>query len=93
MKTDGHHGDNVKETVEGISPEELIRYALSLEHVSAATVGIDSLEVLKKNIDLVKNFRKMSPADMQKMTAALKPFFQGRRLFWMNPKYTDGIPA
>jgi aryl-alcohol dehydrogenase-like predicted oxidoreductase len=82
-----------KETVEGVSPEELIRYALSLEHVSAAAIGTDSIDVLKKNIDLVRNFQKMSPAEMQKMTAALRPFFQGKRLFWMNPNYTDGIPA
>jgi len=82
-----------KETVEGISPKELIRYALSLERVSAAAIGIDSLDVLKKNIDLAKNFQKMSPAEMQKMTAALKPFFRGQNLFWMNPSYRDGIPA
>jgi len=36
-----------RETVEGISPEELIRYALSLEHAHAAAIGIDSLDVLK----------------------------------------------
>jgi predicted aldo/keto reductase-like oxidoreductase len=82
-----------KETVEGVTPEELIRYALSLEHVSAAAIGMDSLDVLKKNIDLAKNFQKMSPAEMQNMTATLRPFFKGQNLFWMNPKYTDGIPA
>jgi predicted aldo/keto reductase-like oxidoreductase len=82
-----------KETVEGVSPEELIRYALSLENVSAAAIGIDGLDVLKKNIDLVKNFQKMKPAEMQKMTAALRPFFMGQNLFWMNPSYSDGIPA
>ncbi len=82
-----------RETVEGVSPEELIRYALSLEHVSAAAVGMDSLDVLKKNIHLVKNFQKMSPVDMQYMTARLRPFFQSKHLFWMNPNYTDGIPV
>ena len=82
-----------RETIEGVSPENLIRYALSLENVNAAAVGTDSLDVLKKNIALVKNFQKMSPAEMQKMTVALKPFFQGRGLFWMNPNYRDGIPA
>ncbi len=82
-----------KETVEGVSPKELIRYALSLKHVSAAAIGIDGLDVLKENIDLVKNFQKMNQAEMQNMTATLRPFFQGKRLFWMNPSYTDGIPA
>lgn len=79
------------ETVEGVFPEELIRYALSLEHVSAAAIGTDSLDVLKENIELVKNFQKMSPEEMQKMTLALRPFFQGRGLEWMKPEYTDGI--
>ena len=82
-----------RETIEGVSPEELIRYALSLENVSAAAIGIDGLDVLKKNIALVKNFQKMNPAEMQKMTAALRPFFRGQNLFWMNPIYTDGIPV
>lgn len=82
-----------KETVEGVSPEELIRYALSLEHVSAAAIGTDSLDVLKENIEIVQNFKKMSPDEMQKMTLALRPFFLGRRLEWMKPDYTDGIPA
>jgi hypothetical protein len=82
-----------RETVEGVSPEQLIRYALSLENVSAAVIGIDSLDVLKKNIAFAKNFQKMSPAEKQKMTLALKPFFQSKELFWMSPSYTDGIPA
>ena len=82
-----------RETVEGVTPEELIRYALSLENVSAAAIGIDGLGVLKKNIDIVKNFRKMNPAEMQNMTATLRPFFRGQNLFWMNPNYTDGIPV
>jgi hypothetical protein len=30
---------------------------------------------------------------MSAMTATLKPFFQGKNLFWMDPSYTDGIPA
>jgi len=82
-----------KETVEGVNPQDLIRYALSLDHVNAAAIGTDSLDVLKKNIELVKNFRKMSPEEMQKMTLALRPFFQGRHLEWMNPGYRDGIPV
>ena len=82
-----------RETVEGVEPEELIRYALSLEYVNAAAIGIDSLDVLKKNIHIAKNFQKMSSNEMQAMTATLRPFFSGKNLFWMNPNYTDGILA
>jgi predicted aldo/keto reductase-like oxidoreductase len=82
-----------RETVESVTPEELIRYALSLKHVHAAIIGTDSIDVLNKNLELLKNFRKMSLEEMQKITVSLRPFFEGQRLFWMHPSYTDGIPA
>lgn len=82
-----------RETVKGLSAEELIRYALSLPHVHCAAIGTDSLEVLKKNIALLKSFKKMKPEEMQKIRVDLEPFFQGRNLAWMQPSYTDGHPA
>lgn len=82
-----------RETVKTVTPEELIRYALSLRKVNVAVIGTDSLEVLKKNIELVKNFKEMSPKEMERIRVQLKPFFEGRRLAWMQPGYTDGIPA
>lgn len=82
-----------RETVADVNPEDLIRYALTLEHVDAAVIGMDSLEVLKKNVALLKNFQKMTPAEMDSMTMRLRPFFEGRGLPWMNPGYTDGHPA
>jgi aryl-alcohol dehydrogenase-like predicted oxidoreductase len=80
-----------RETVEGLAAEELIRYALSLKHVHAAVIGTDSLEVLKKNIQLVKNFKKMSPEEMKKISVGLEPAFAANNLPWMDPSYTDGI--
>ena len=82
-----------RETVEGLSAEELIRYALSLKYVHSAAIGTDSLEVLKKNLALLKGFKKMKPEEMKKIQANLKPFFEGRNLTWMQPGYTDGHPA
>jgi predicted aldo/keto reductase-like oxidoreductase len=82
-----------RETVEGLSAEELIRYALSLQYVQCAVIGIDSLEVLKKNIALLKDFKKMKPEEMEKIQVALEPFFEGQNLAWMQPGYTDGHPA
>jgi predicted aldo/keto reductase-like oxidoreductase len=82
-----------KETVSGVNPDELIRYALTLEHVDAAVIGMDSLDVLKKDIELLKNFRKMNPAEMEGMRRRLGPFYAGLNLPWMNPAYTDGRPA
>jgi len=82
-----------RETVKSVTPEELIRYALSLKHVNVAVIGTDSLEVLKKNIELVKNFKRMNPKEMERIRVHLKPFFEGKRLAWMQPGYTDGLPA
>jgi len=82
-----------RETVKTITPEELIRYALSLQHVNAAVIGIDSMDVLKKNIDLVRNFKPMTSKEMIKTTIALQPFFGSKSLAWMQPGYTDGALA
>jgi predicted aldo/keto reductase-like oxidoreductase len=82
-----------RETVEGIVPEELIRYAFSLELVHSAVIGHDSLDVLRKNIELAKSFEKMTAAEMADLESRLQPFFQGRNLPWLRPEYTDGVPA
>jgi len=82
-----------RETIEGIVPEDLIRYALTLEHVSSAVIGHDSLDVLKENIALLKEFKTMSAAEMEAMSARLDPFFRGNELPWMRPGYRDGISA
>jgi uncharacterized protein len=82
-----------RETVAGVNPEGLIRYALTLEHVHSAVIGTDGLGVLKENIALLRNFQKMTPAEMQTMTIRLRPFFEGRGLPWMGPGYTDGRTA
>lgn len=79
-----------RETVAGLDPADLIRYALTLEHVDAAVIGTDSLEVLKKNVALLRDFQKMTPAEMESMTGRLRPFFEGRGLPWMQPGYIDG---
>lgn len=79
-----------RETIKGLTAEELIRYALSLPHVDAAVIGIDSMEVLKKNIELVKNFKPMTLKDMKKISVTLVPFFEGQGLAWLQPSYMDG---
>lgn len=82
-----------RETVEGIEPEELIRYALSLPQVHAAVIGTDSLDVLEKNIALARNFKPMSQSTMRQVHSVLSPFFAAKNLPWMCPGYRDGIMA
>jgi predicted aldo/keto reductase-like oxidoreductase len=79
-----------RETVAGVMADELIRYALTLEHVHSAMIGTDSLEVVGKNAALLKSFAPLPPAEMARVGAVLAPFFAGRRPPWMDPSYRDG---
>jgi predicted aldo/keto reductase-like oxidoreductase len=82
-----------RETVAGVTPEELIRYALSLEHVHTAVIGTDSIDVVNKNVELARGFERLNPGEMERLRASLRPYFDGHRLAWMQPDYTDGVPV
>jgi len=79
-----------REHVEGINPNDLIRYALSLENVTAAVIGTDSKQVIDFNIDLIKNFVRMTEEEMKKLSLALTPFHHGKDVPWLKEGYTDG---
>ena len=82
-----------RETVESLTAEELMRYALSLGNVTAAVIGTDSLDVLTQNANLAKNFVPMDAQEMERIATTLEPLFNSGQLAWMAPGYTDGIPA
>jgi aryl-alcohol dehydrogenase-like predicted oxidoreductase len=79
-----------RETVEGLAASDLLRYALTLPHVHSAVVGTDSVDVVRKNAALLRNFRPLSPEEMANLSVKLSPFFAGNRLPWMQPGYRDG---
>ncbi|MFW6257721.1 MAG: aldo/keto reductase, partial [Prolixibacteraceae bacterium] len=56
-----------RETVNGLNPEELVRYALSLEGVTAAVIGTDSMDVLKNNIATISDFEPLGEEKMQEL--------------------------
>jgi predicted aldo/keto reductase-like oxidoreductase len=80
-----------RENIPGLKAEDLIRYALSLEKPHVAVIGTDSLEVVKTNRELLRNFSPMSPEEMAKIKGDLDPFFAGGSVPWMRPGYTDGF--
>jgi aryl-alcohol dehydrogenase-like predicted oxidoreductase len=82
-----------KDTIEHLDPEKLIRYALSIEHISTAVIGIDSLDVLKANIEIIRNFVPLPPDEMEQMRLALTPYYRHMNLDWMKPGYVDGYYA
>ncbi len=69
---------------------ELVRFALSLNGPAGLTVGMESKEVLQKNLDLLRNFKPMTEEEKTKMAASLSPFFDHKNLEWMLPSYEDG---
>jgi uncharacterized protein len=79
-----------RETVQGLDPKELIRYALTLKNVTAAVIGIDSMDVLRTNIALLKTFEPLSPERMNELHGKLQPFYNNKQLPWMKPEYVDG---
>jgi uncharacterized protein len=79
-----------RETVQGLDPKELITYALTLNNVTAAVIGIDSMEILKLNIELLKTYKPLSPDRMKELHGQLQPFYNNDRLPWMEPGYVDG---
>jgi aryl-alcohol dehydrogenase-like predicted oxidoreductase len=78
-----------RETVNGLGADELLRYALTLEDFHMANVGIDSMEVLNSNLELLRNFSPLGEKKMKELQLALQPFYRDRKLAWMNPAYRD----
>jgi aryl-alcohol dehydrogenase-like predicted oxidoreductase len=79
-----------RETVKDVAPETLIRYALSLPHVTAAVIGTDGVAIVRKNAALARDFRPMDADEMKKVRAGLQPFFEDGCLPWARPGYRDG---
>lgn len=80
-----------REKLQGLHPDELVRYALSLDGVTAAVIGTDSLEVLKDNIATISSFEPLTNEKMKELHVKLDPFFQSNDLPWMQPGYYDGM--
>jgi aryl-alcohol dehydrogenase-like predicted oxidoreductase len=79
-----------RETVEGLAAADLLRYALTLPLVHSAVVGTDSVEIVRKNAALLRDFRPLSPEEMSRLAVKLEPFHAGQGLPWMRPGYRDG---
>ena len=79
-----------RETVKTLQPPELIRYALSLKGPDGIVLGMDSLEVVKSNLEILRNFKPMNPEEMSQYAMQLTPFYHHAGLPWQKPGYSDG---
>jgi uncharacterized protein len=79
-----------KETIQGLDHVDLIRYALSLKGPDGIIVGMDSLEVLRSNLEILRNFKPLDDARMLELAGQLTPYFNQVNLPWMKAGYRDG---
>ncbi len=79
-----------KETIEGVSIPELVRFALSLEGPDGVAVGMDSKSVVDSNLNILRNFKPMDAAEKIKYAELLSPYFRHENLPWMKAGYVDG---
>lgn len=79
-----------KETVAGLSSAELIRFALSLDGADGLVLGMESIEVVKNNLELMRTFSPMTEAEKAAFASNLSPYFRGKDLEWSLPGYRDG---
>jgi predicted aldo/keto reductase-like oxidoreductase len=79
-----------RETVNGLAANDLVRYALSLDDFHMINIGVDSMEVLQSNLEILRDFTPLDDAKMKEIRLALHPFYRDKKLAWMDPSYRDG---
>jgi len=79
-----------RETVNGLAANDLVRYALTLGDFHMANIGIDSMEVLNSNLEILQNYSPLGEEKMDEIRMALLPFYHGKNLAWMQKDYQDG---
>jgi hypothetical protein len=79
-----------RETIKELDPKDLIRYALSLNGPDGIVLGMDSIDVVKSNLEILRNFKPMEETRMKEIAFHLSPFYNHRNLPWMTPGYHDG---
>ncbi len=70
---------------------ELVRYALSLEGVSTAIVGLDQSAHLDQNADMASAFVPMTEDQRQAMTTHVNQALAGLPAIWDMPGYEDAV--
>jgi uncharacterized protein len=70
--------------------KEFLRYALSLDGVQTAIVGLDSLEHLNENASVASNFRPMKQSRRDELYQGASRALAGMVAPWDRPGYLDG---
>jgi aryl-alcohol dehydrogenase-like predicted oxidoreductase len=78
MKSLTGAGDPVRRGV--VTAEEALRYAMSVPGVMTTVTGIDSRDVLRQNLRILRGFEAMRPEDMQALRDRVRPIAADGRL-------------
>lgn len=88
MKSLSGNAEPIKQGL--VTPEEALRYVLSLP-IASLVSGIDSREVLRQNLDIVRRFVPMSVAEMQSLrTRVARYAMDGRFELFKSTNRYDG---
>ena len=71
MKPLSGHGEPIK--AGALTAEEALRYAMSLP-VATTITGIDGMDVLHQNLEIARNFKPMTTAEMDELRNRCKPY-------------------
>jgi predicted aldo/keto reductase-like oxidoreductase len=88
MKSLSGNAEPIKQGI--VTPEEAIRYVLSLP-IASLVSGIDSRQVPQQNLDIVRRFTPMTAADMQALrTRVARYAMDGRYELFKSTNRYDG---
>lgn len=88
MKSLSGNAEPIKEGI--VTPEEAIRYVLSLP-IASLVSGIDSRQVLQQNLDIARRYTPMTAADMQSLrTRVARYAIDGRYELFKSSNRYDG---
>jgi predicted aldo/keto reductase-like oxidoreductase len=88
MKSMGGSGEMI--SMGALTPTEALTFAMSLPGVSTTISGMDSMQVLEQNLEILRNFKPLSEQQITELRSYGKQFQDGRyELFKSTVKY-DG---
>lgn len=90
MKSLSGNAEPIKQGI--VTPEEAMRYVLSLP-IASLVSGIDSRQVLRQNLDIVRRFTPMTLAERESLRARVAPYAHDGRfeLFKSTDRYDGRI--
>jgi aryl-alcohol dehydrogenase-like predicted oxidoreductase len=88
MKSMGGAGQAIQAGV--VTPEEALRYAMSVRGVTVTISGIDSIDILRQNLAVARGFEPMSDAEMDTLrTRVAVPAADGHFELYKTTKQFD----